>query len=261
MDNPSPRRSKFQQRLGLGGPAGGQGIFSVPSLVAWLLWLMVAIFLIQAVLPERLSLRIDWALAFIPVRFTYGLENAVNPFEVMVPLFGHVFVHATVTHLLFNGLWLLVFGTGVARRFHVERGAGVDRFANNILFVTFFMLCGLAGALAYYMGDRDATTLLVGASGAISGLMAGALLFALRPFALQGPEFGPLASMTARPVAIASAAYVGLNVLTGFGVGPEAGMNIAWEAHIGGFVCGLVTFPLFDRAVRRSRRPGRRYFE
>jgi len=92
---------------------------------------------------------------------------------------------------------------------------------------------------------------VVGASGAVSGLMAGAFRFIfINPReAVWPPTLLPLFS---RPVILATVIWVVLNVLFGVtGYTPEGfGRAIAWEAHLGGFFTGLLIFPLFDR--RRS---------
>ena len=217
---------------------------------------IAGVFVLQLLLPQNLSLWIDYKLGLRPYFFLYDLSQGASSWTLMRPLFGHMFVHGNIPHLALNAVWMAVFGAGVARRFRVETAQGVDRFANNILFLTFYLASGLAGAALYIALNPDSMILMVGASGAISGLMGGAMRFALRRDARLGVEAGRLAPVFSRPVMVASITYIGLNLTTLIGrlLSPNGvGLNIAWEAHVGGYLFGLLAFPLFDALVRRPR--------
>jgi membrane associated rhomboid family serine protease len=164
-------------------------------------------------------------------------------------LLTYAFLHAGWEHVIFNSLWLLVFGSPVMQRF------GFVRFASF-----FAATAALAAVFHALVNPRD-VFVLVGASGAVSGLTAAALRFAFAGGGF-GPGFGrevaqrpapPLRAAFADPkVLIFVLVWFGLNLLAGLGipVGGGADARIAWEAHIGGFVAGLLLFPLFD-PVRR----------
>lgn len=263
---PSARRRSLDARLGLrqegAQRAPGAGpIMTMPGVVGVLIALMVGVFVLGFLPdpfgPMSLGRRIDYVLGFIPARFAAGLVGQASLTETLVPVVGHVFVHGNLGHLLLNVLWLAVFGTGVARRLVIEGGRlgapSGTRAANTLVFLGFFLACGVAGALFYGALNPGSRVLLVGASGAISGLMAAAMRFALRPFAPFGPAYGPLASARSRPVLAASGVYIGFNLLTALGFGGlfGTGLDIAWEAHIGGYLFGLYAFPLFDGLARR----------
>ncbi|WOI54160.1 rhomboid family intramembrane serine protease [Parvularcula sp. LCG005] len=255
-ERPSERRRSVSPHMRWYNPSGDGAAISMPKIVAILLGLMVAIFVIQLFLSDRANFWVDYTMGLSPRRFFARLEGGEDSFTIMTPLFTHIFLHGNFAHLLFNGLWLIVFGTGVARRMAVESEDGGDRFANNVLFLTFFLASGVVGALFFLIPNKDSIPPLIGASGAISGLMAGGMRIALGRDPMILPGQGALTSMFARPVLIASAVYIGINILTGLGVvmgGMGKGLSIAWEAHIGGYVFGLLTFPLFDGLVRRPR--------
>lgn len=195
------------------------------------------------------------ALSFVPIRFLADLEGG-NFLGALTSLVGHVFLHGSLMHLGLNMVWLMAFGSGIARRLCVE-GLPQDRSRNILVFMTFYIACGIAGGLAQFAADPLSGAVVVGASGAISGLMAGTLRFALRLFVPMGAEYGPLAPLWARPVLISSAVYIGLNVAIGASQAlmPGEGPLIAWEAHVGGFLFGLLAFPLFDRLAKRPPLP------
>ena len=149
----------------------------------------------------------------------------------------HLFVHGDLTHLLINSAWLLAFGSSVARR------TGAARF------LAFFLLSGIAGALLYLAVNGCALSMMVGASGAISGLMGAAFRFlfqALRDGDAEGlagtTRQAPLMSLgdtlTDRRILMAVAGWTVLNVLLAWGAaGLTEAAGIAWEAHLGGFLC------------------------
>lgn len=257
---PSNIRRTIDARLGLRRPRAsrqvGDWVVAVPSAVGILLAVMAMIHFIRVVTPKQLTWKLDYTLGFVPGRFASGLEGryGVSMLEGAGPLISHVFVHGNFAHITMNALGLAIFGTAVARRLRVEASGGAGAW-NTTLFLGFFFASGVAGALAYGVVNAGSGVLLVGASGAISGTMAAAMRFALRPFAPYGPASGPLASPAAMPIMVVSLVYVGSNLLTPLGLGQVVGigLDIAWEAHVGGYLFGLFAFPLFDRAARRGR--------
>ncbi len=150
---------------------------------------------------------------------------------------SYAFLHGDFVHLLFNCLWFLIFATAVARRIGTSR------------FLWFSLITAVGAAITHLVFHWDSPVPVVGASGAVSGLMGAAFRFIfINPNArmVWPPALLPLFS---RPVLLASAVWVALNVVMGVsGFTPEGfGRAIAWEAHLGGFFTGLLLFPLFDR--------------
>ena len=149
------------------------------------------------------------------------------------------FLHADLSHIGLNSLWLLAFGSPVARRF------GSWRFA------AFFAVTAAAGALAHWAAYPAGFAPVIGASASVSGAMAAASRFMFqprRPDDLQRPVL-PLARLLAdRRVVLFLGIWIVVNLVTGLAAVPlglsESG--IAWVAHIGGFLAGLLLFGLFD---------------
>jgi membrane associated rhomboid family serine protease len=158
----------------------------------------------------------------------------------LVPLVSYAFLHGDMVHLIFNVMWFLVFATAVARR------SGTSRFLLLLLVTT------LGAAIVHLIFHWGSPVPVVGASGAVSGLMGAAFRFIfIDPHTT--PVWPPARlRLISRPVLLVSAVWIALNILLGVtGFTPEGfGRSIAWEAHIGGYLSGLLLFPLFDR--RRS---------
>ena len=148
--------------------------------------------------------------------------------------------------LVRHSAWLLAVGAPISRRMDVVR------------FVLFFVLCGIAGALLFLIVNPSIPAPMVGASGAISGLMAAVfrLMFAaddvegrraLRENPASAPRLSLKATFTDRRALTAIGVWVLVNFLFAFGLGGlSAPGGVAWEAHLGGFFAGLVLFDLLD---------------
>ena len=170
------------------------------------------------------------------------MANPGTLWERAIPFVSYMGLHGNWTHLIINCLFLLAFGPIVARRF------------GTVLFFLFFLVCGVVAALCYLALNWGSPVPVVGASGAISGLMAAAIrmLPGQAPWVQQGEA--PLAPLLSRQILVFTALWVAVNLMTaftGFGLGGEGGL-IAWQAHLGGFLAGLLLSIPFDRLRPRS---------
>jgi membrane associated rhomboid family serine protease len=225
-------------------------IFNVPGIVVALIVAFAAVHAVRYLLPEGEAAWLTAVLAFVPARLT-GLARELPGGNVAAAtqFVTHQFVHGDITHLVINAAWLLPFGSLVARRVGPWR------------FLAFFLVCGIAGALAYAAVADSALSMMVGASGAISGLMGGAFRFLFLALsegnaeALAGREghrprlMSLREALRDRRVFLAVAGWTLLNVVMAWGAASLTdGAYIAWEAHLGGFYMGLLSFGLFDRS-------------
>lgn len=153
-----------------------------------------------------------------------------------------LFVHASWAHALMNAVAALAFGAPVARLFG-GRAGGV------LAFFVFYLACGVLASLGYAAVHPHDPAVLVGASGAVSGLMgAASRLIAGR---------GGLGPMLSRPVVAMAGAWVIVNLLlaaTGMTPGAEGG-TVAWEAHLFGYAAGLLLIGPVAWLTRRARPP------
>ncbi|WP_370335594.1 rhomboid family intramembrane serine protease [Parvularcula marina] len=235
----------------LGRPPAREPIISAPGVITALVLMNSLIFLAQNFLPAGWIMPILDQLAFFPALFTAGMKSGADPFGLALPIFGHIFLHADIIHIVFNMMWLIVFGTGVARRMGTDWGPPSERAFRTGLFLTFYLICGLGGVLAYYLVQPDSPYPVIGASGAISGMMGAAMRFVVPTRELQRDPTR-LAPIFSRPIIVVTLAFVLMNLATAIGLG-AGGYNIAWEAHLGGYFTGLLLFPLFDVAIRKAR--------
>jgi len=177
--------------------------------------------------------------AFIPVLYTgkYGFD-----WSLLSRPFTYAFLHGSVPHIVINMVMLAAFGSPLANRL------GAFRFA------LFFALTGLASVVLFWAIHPFGETPLVGASGAISGMMGAATRFGLRTerssgkTAFAGPVLPISIILRLRGVTIFIVAWMVINLATGlFGFAFGFDGQIAWEAHVGGFVAGFFGLRWFDR--------------
>jgi membrane associated rhomboid family serine protease len=226
---------------------------NVPPVITGVAGLLTCVQIVKSFLPDDTKIAFILALAFIPARYSGAAPELPGGYLTAVTSFvTYMMVHAGWVHLAVNLLWMLAFGSALARRMS---GTG---------FVVFSVLCGIAGAfthLLFHFGDMSP---VIGASAAVSGQMAGALRFFFNARPLPGgrtPDFAGAPAMSLGEVLsdkrflavlavwFALNAYFGISAVN---IGGEEG-NIAWEAHIGGFLCGLLIFGAFDRGLSRER--------
>lgn len=222
---------------------------NAPYVVLGLLAAFALVHVARAFLSDLDDAYLVLALGFIPAR--YG----GSPFELpggdlsgITSFFTHMFVHGDLFHLLVNSAWLLAFGTPLARRIGTLR------------FLAFSTLCGVAGALTFLALNPGLLAPMVGASGAVSGMLGGLLRFLFNAMDRGGAGLIPEGArevprmdlgemLRDRRVLFTVALWVLLNFIFSIGFGGLAEQGVAWEAHLGGFFAGLITFGAFDRAA------------
>jgi membrane associated rhomboid family serine protease len=214
-----------------------QPFLNAPASVLLLIAALVLAHVARIAAPAPWPNEILTQFAFIPARYGAGFAGG-GIFLLAVPFVSHMFLHANFVHLGINCVWLLAFGPIVARRY----GTG--------LFLLFFAVCGVAGAATYLALDWDSPAGVIGASGAISGLMAAGI----RMYPWPGSMQAPMAPIFSRPVLIFTGIWLGTNLLFGifgFGAGGEI-QQIAWQAHLGGYFAGLICAGWFEALSRRG---------
>jgi membrane associated rhomboid family serine protease len=233
-----------------------QPVFNVPGIVAGVLGVLVLVHGVRQLLSDRVDDGVLGLFAFNPARYDVaGFPG--EPWAGPLSFLSHALLHGDWLHLAINGAWLLAVGSPIARR----TSAGG--------FLGLFALCGAGGALLFLALHPGLDGSLVGASGAISGLMGAVfrLLFAARTAAdrellsstpADAPRLSLAETFTSRSALTAIGVWVVVNMLAAFGLGGLAAPGaIAWEAHLGGFLTGLLSFDLFDRGRGPRSNAGR----
>ena len=204
--------------------AGGRRTAPVnlPRTVGLLIAVNIAVYLLQITMPPVWERWVIFHLGFIPARWSLpgGLE-----WSAFAGPFSHQFLHGGTAHLFVNVIMLAAFGSGV------ERLLGGQRL------MLMYLLSGGAGAAMHWVFYPEGVTPVVGASGAISGLFGAILRLMAKNPRVNGGFLRIL------PVVVI---WLGIAVLTGFTGMPGAGeAQVAWAAHVGGFLFTLLLFDFF----------------
>jgi membrane associated rhomboid family serine protease len=205
-------------------------IFNAPWQAVAVVVLIVGGYAVQRLFPVDAILG---AYAFSPSNLTPGRWET---------LITSIFLHGSWAHAMMNGAFALAFSAPLARLFGPKLEGG-------LLFFAFYVLAGVLANLGYAAAHPGGAGLVVGASGAVSGLM-GAAARLIGGHGRVGPMFS-------RPVLGMGGGWLAINLiiaLVGGSFLPGAGgAGVAWEAHIAGFVVGVLLIGPFARLTPRDQ--------
>ncbi len=237
-------------------PPSNQPALRLHSAVVALLSFLVAVYVVPPLIFTQWEAWSAYALAFIPARIGSLTGFPQMPGAAYWTMLTHSFLHGNVSHLAANALWLVTFGTPLAR------------VVGTVRFFVIAAVAAIAGSLATLVVHWGEFIMLVGASGAISGML-GALVPLM--FAEGGSSniraeraapkimVMPIASLFSDRRALGFMAnFLVFTFVTGAAqiLAPTAllgDFNIAWESHLGGFLAGLaLIYLLAPRAVSRN---------
>jgi membrane associated rhomboid family serine protease len=139
-----------------------------------------------------------------------------------------MFMHGSIAHIFGNMLFLWIFGDNL------------ENLLGHVRYAIFYLLCGFGAAFAQIIVDSNSVIPMLGASGAISGVLAGyVLLFPQRQVRAIIFNF-----LTTVPAVVAIGIWIVMQLVLGYFTDPGTG-GVAYMAHIGGFVAGLVLVKVF----------------
>lgn len=217
-------------------------VFNLPPVVLAVIGICVVVYLLQQyVLTEAQNMMLLYDGAFIPVLYTgqYGFD-----WFLLTRPFTYAFMHGNFTHIAINMVWLAAFGSPLAYRI------GVLRFA------LFYAVTGLASVALFWALHPYGEAPLVGASGAISGMMGAAARYGFHVDRSSGRAafVGALlpvgVALRSRRVMVFLGMLMLANLAIGlFGFAPGVDGQVAWEAHIGGLMAGFFYLGFFDRPL------------
>lgn len=177
----------------------------------------------------------------------FGFKS-LPPEAALIPAwataFTSMFLHGGWMHLLGNMLYLWIFGN------NIEDAMGKKRF------IVFYLLCGLAALFANALPDPQSTIPMIGASGAISGVLGAYLLLFPHARVLVAIPFGIFIHTTRLAAGWVLGFWFVLQIVNSMLTSGQQG-GVAWGAHIGGFVAGMVLIPFFKRRDVRMFTPRR----
>lgn len=199
----------------------------------------ILVYLNQMRLPPQAAVQFIYLYGLTPLEISSGDLLVPHPVPLYGTLFTSMFVHGGLFHLGGNMLYLWIFGDNVEDRI------------GRLKFLIFYLLSGLGAAAAQIWADPVSKIPMVGASGAISGVL-GAYLF-LFPHArvLTLIPLGLFSRVVEIPALVVLGFWIVVQILNGvMTLGTQVG-GVAWLAHIGGFVAGLVMVIPFAGLRRR----------
>ncbi|OGW90564.1 MAG: rhomboid family intramembrane serine protease [Nitrospirae bacterium RIFCSPLOWO2_12_FULL_63_8] len=206
------------------------------------------VFLYEVSLPEKVGEAFVFQYGAIPAAI-FGHEEALPDDAVVVPitltLLTSMFLHAGWMHLIGNMLYLWIFGNNI------------EDVMGHVKFVIFYVVCGIFAAMSHAVTDPSSALPMVGASGAISGVLGAYLLLFPRAQVLVVIPLGIFMRTMYVPAGFVLGFWFVLQLLSGGISMGQGGGGVAWFAHVGGFVAGMALIGLFKRPDVRFFAPAR----
>jgi len=211
---------------------------TIPFVTISLIVINITVYLIHLSNPSELN-RIIFSYGATP---TYLLSlDSSRPVHPFLTLFTSMFMHGGLLHIISNMLYLWIFGNNIEDR------------VGHIKFIFFYILGGIFAAYAHSISDPSSLLPMIGASGAVSGVLGAYLL--LFPYAKVHTLIflGFFVQVIRLPAFIVIGFWVVIQLINGMlskGVVDNGG--VAWFAHIGGFLFGIISIKIF--LIKRGRR-------
>lgn len=208
---------------------------SFPIMTVTIIVLNTIVFLYE-LLPMQNSEQFFYTCGLIPCALTGQCATIPGALPPWVTLFMAMFMHAGWLHIAGNMLYLWIFGNNV------------EDVMGPIGFAIFYLLCGVVASFAQITIDPASTVVNVGASGAIAGVLGAYLVLYPRAQVDTLVLFGWFARLVALPAILVLGGWFVLQLFSGvLSLGGPASGGVAFFAHIGGFVAGMLLLIIFKR--------------
>jgi membrane associated rhomboid family serine protease len=210
-----------------------------PLITVILIALNSIVYLYQVSLGEAFTEFIH-SMGLLPFEITHHIDLLPSgPSPIYLTIFSSMFMHGSIVHLLGNMLFLWIFGNNV------------EDYLGRKKYVIFYLLCGVAAALTQIFFNPDSKVPMVGASGAIAGVLGAYLLLYPRAKVTTVIIFVFFIRLIKIPAVVVLSFWIIYQFLYGISsLAVQTGdSGVAWFAHIGGFICGMVLIKLFKPFV------------
>ena len=193
------------------------------------------VFLLQILFPNGHNVFVYY-LGLIPYEISHNIDMFTSgPSLIYSAIFTSMFIHGSFIHLAGNMLFLWIFGNNV------------EDYFGRINFVIFYLICGIVSALSQVVTDLNSNIPIIGASGAIAGILGAYLVLYPKAKVNTIIIFGFFIRMIRIPAVVVLSFWIIYQFLYGvssLAARPGEG-GTAWFAHIGGFISGFVLVKLY----------------
>lgn len=204
---------------------------TVPFVTISFIALNIFVFIVQIMSDSGRS-DIAYSYGAIPRSLFSG--DPVQPIHPYLTIFSSMFMHGGLFHIAGNMLYLWIFGN------NIEDSIG------HLKFIAFYLFCGVVAAMSHALLNPSSNTPMIGASGAISGVLGAYLLLFPHARVHTLLFFGFFFQVVRIPALIVIGFWAIIQIVNGLVSQSIAGQGgVAWFAHVGGFVAGLVTIKLW----------------
>lgn len=208
---------------------------SFPFVNVTIIVLNVLIFLYQQTLPEDLSVLFYYNFGVIPAQVISQIITGESLLITGLPFVTCIFLHGSWLHLLGNMLYLWIFGDNVEDRI------------GHFRYLLFYLLIGIISSIAHIISVPESQVPIIGASGAIAGVMGAYLItFPKAKILTLVPVFFFITFIQV-PAIIYLPIWFIMQVISGLSTTGISADAVAWWAHIGGFIGGIILMPFFAR--------------
>ncbi len=175
----------------------------------------------------------------IPYEISHRVDKPPQlGYPVQLTLLSSMFLHGGFLHIIGNMLYLWIFGKNIENRL------------GHLRLILFYLICGVVATFIHIQGDPESTIPLIGASGAISGVLGAYLVLSPKARVLTAITLGFFIKLIEVPAVIFLGFWIILQFINA-SVPNQTG--VAWLAHIGGFFTGMILVPLFQKRPRSRR--------
>lgn len=211
---------------------------SYPVVNITLILVNVVVFVYQFTLPPHAFKAFVLANSTVPARIPAFLEGHVGFEMAFFPLFTSMFLHSGVVHIAGNMLFLWIFGDNV------------EDYFGHLFYLVFYAVCGIGAGFLHVLFNLNSTVPALGASGAISGVMGAYMLLYPRARVLTLVFFIFLIPIPAVFILGYWFLFEFLSGINALGAGATGG--VAWWAHVGGFLLGMLLTGLVRKKSERT---------